>query len=195
MTDAVAPPPEAAERDLVLRVFEHVPHPRYEHHQLVGPATQAQAAAAVHGTGFFGRINSFLGLKITIIIGTMWAAYIFAIIALLSLPQAITSHNLVIIVAWISSNFLQLVLLPIIIVGQNIQAKAADTRAEDTYKDAEAIMHECLELQQHLLEQDKLLLQQISQLRALTGAPATAGAAGVTTAAAGAGAASGPAPS
>ena len=44
--------------------------------------------------------------------------------------------------AWVAQTFLQLVLLPIIIVGQNIQAKAADKRAEDTYKDAETVIKE-----------------------------------------------------
>ena len=60
---------------------------------------------------------------------------------------------------WISSSFLQLVLLPIIIVGQNIQAKAADKRAEDTYKDAEAVLHEAAQIQAHLEAQDAALLK------------------------------------
>ncbi|HEX4865046.1 MAG TPA: hypothetical protein VFV02_13325, partial [Acidimicrobiales bacterium] len=54
----------------------------------------------------------------------------------------------------VSSNFLQLILLPIIIVGQNIQAKASDKRSEDTYKDADAILHEAVEIQKHLAAQD-----------------------------------------
>src|SRR5271166_2976337 len=70
----------------------------------------------------FGRFNAKVGLLITVGVGTMVCAYVFAIIALISLPAAINSHNLTIIIAWVSSNFLQLVLLPIIIVGQNIQA-------------------------------------------------------------------------
>ena len=49
-----------------------------------------------------------------------------------------------VIVAWIAQTFLQLVLLPVIIVGQNIQAKAADGRADQTYNDAEAVLHEVL---------------------------------------------------
>ena len=56
-----------------------------------------------------------------------------------------------------SSNFLQLVLLPIIIVGQNIQAKAADARAEATYKDADAVLHEAIEIQKHLEAQDQAI--------------------------------------
>jgi hypothetical protein len=62
-----------------------------------------------------------------------------------------------VIIAWIAQTFLQLVLLPIIIVGQNIQAATADKRAAQTYKDAEAILHECLRLQRHLQAQDKVL--------------------------------------
>ena len=60
----------------------------------------------------------------------MWCAYVFAGIALISLKDNLGSTQALIL--WISSSFLQLVLLPIIIVGQNIQAKAADKRAEGT---------------------------------------------------------------
>jgi len=98
----------------------------------------------------------------------MWAAYVFTAVALLSLPSAISSHNMTIIVAWISSNFLQLILLPIVIVGQNIQAKAADARSEATYKDAEAVLHEAAEIQRHLQAQDNHLhVQDQAALRIL----------------------------
>jgi hypothetical protein len=107
-------------------------------------------------------INGKIGLLITTLVGTMVCGYVFAIIALISLPSAITSHNLTVIIAWISSNFLQLVLLPIIIVGQNLQAKASDKRAEDTYNDAAAVLHEALEIQKHLAAQDLVLSQLIA---------------------------------
>jgi hypothetical protein len=103
------------------------------------------------------RFNTKVGLRITLLVGTMLCGYIFAAIALISLPSAVSSHNLTIIVAWVSSNFLQLVLLPIIIVGQNIQAKAADARAEATYKDADAVLHEAMEIQKHLEAQDQAI--------------------------------------
>jgi hypothetical protein len=61
---------------------------------------------------------------------------------------------LLIIVAWIAQTFLQLVLLPVIIVGQNIQAAASDKRAEDTYRDADAVLHEAMQIQKHLEAQD-----------------------------------------
>ena len=71
----------------------------------------------LQGKTGFARFNAKVGLLITLGVGTMVCAYIFAIIALISLPSAIKSGNLTIIIAWVSSNFLQLVLLPVIIVG------------------------------------------------------------------------------
>ena len=104
-------------------------------------------------------LNGRIGLFITMVVGTMWAAYLFALLALVSLPEAIRSGNRIVIVSWIAQTFLQLVLLPIIIVGQNVQARAADKRTEQTFRDAEAILHECHELQRHLQAQDRVLDQ------------------------------------
>ena len=64
----------------------------------------------------------------------MWCAYVFALVALISLPSALRSGNPIIIVSWIAQTFLQLVLLPIIIVGQNVQAAASDARAESDHE-------------------------------------------------------------
>jgi hypothetical protein len=108
-------------------------------------------------------LNGRVGLFITMVVGTMWAAYLFALLALVSLPAAIRSGNQIVIVGWIAQTFLQLVLLPIIIVGQNVQARAADKRSEQTFRDAEAILHECLELQRHLQAQDQVLDKLVSR--------------------------------
>ena len=87
----------------------------------------------------------------------MWCAYAFACLAFVSLPAAIRSHKAVIMVSWLSQTFLQLVLLSIIIVGQNIQAKAGESQAEATYADAKATLEEAQQIQQHLLAQDEVL--------------------------------------
>jgi len=97
-----------------------------------------------------------VGIKITNGVGTMVCAIVFACLSLVSLPSALKSHNLIIIVGWIAQTFLQLVLLPIIMVGQNFQSKHSETLADEeykttqtTYKDLEhliAINHEQLEL-------------------------------------------------
>ena len=57
-------------------------------------------------------------------------------------------------------------LLPIIIVGQNIQAKASDTRADETYKDAEAVLKEAAMIQEHLTKQDELISRILDSDRA-----------------------------
>ena len=69
----------------------------------------------------------------------MWAAYVFALIAFVSLPQALTAFthgDTVTGVNWLAQSFLQLVLLPIIIVGQQIISAAQDARAEARPRDA-----------------------------------------------------------
>ena len=101
-------------------------------------------------------VNGKIALWITKVVGTMWCAYAFAVIALISLPEAIKS-GVATTIAWIAQTFLQLVLLSIIMVGQDVAAKAADKRSENTFKDAEAILHEALSLQQHLADQDKAI--------------------------------------
>jgi hypothetical protein len=85
----------------------------------------------------FQKINAAVGLRITLLVGTMWAAYLFALLAFYSLPSTIKQHSATVLVLWLSSEFLQLVLLPIIIVGQNVQSRAADARATKTFEDVE----------------------------------------------------------
>src|SRR5437773_5966833 len=147
----------------VAAVFEHIPHP-HTRDMLTG---SAPAPPKVDDERI--GLNGKLGLFLTTIVGTMWAAYLFTVLAMVSFPSAIRSGDSIVIVAWVAQTFLQLVLLPIIIVGQNIQAKAADKRAEQTYKDAEAIMHECLQIQAHLAAQDDAQIKQIAELQKLLG--------------------------
>lgn len=71
----------------------------------------------------------------------MWCAYGFALLALVSLPSAIHGGTATTI-SWIAQTFLQLVLLAVIMVGQDVQAKAADARSQQTFEDAEAILAE-----------------------------------------------------
>ena len=98
------------------------------------------------------KLNRRIGVAITDGVATMWCAYIFAIIALVSLPQAL--HDSFVggfkplpIVTWVAQTFLQLVLLSIILYGQNLQSEKADARAEATFrntKDAEDRLAEIL---------------------------------------------------
>jgi hypothetical protein len=94
---------------------------------------------AVHGGGSLGRFNTWLAVRITKTVGSMWMAYIFAAITLISLPAAIASGQVIVIVAWIAQTFLQLVLLPIIIVGQNVIQETNDARAEADHETLTAV--------------------------------------------------------
>jgi hypothetical protein len=156
----------------MANIYEYVRHPRAAELRASKPVKTSDLRRVNHQNPFV-RFNARFGLKITLVVGTMWAAYVFTIIALFALPSAITQGTYFIIV-WLSSSFLQLVLLPIIIVGQNIQAAAADKRSEDTYKDAEAVLKEAEEIQKHLLAQDQAISDIVTRLEKMMGPAASA---------------------
>jgi hypothetical protein len=113
-----------------------------------------------HSGGPIGRFNAGLAVLITKSVGTMWAAYLFVLIGLVSLPQALDAFlkgDRVTGVAWLSQSFLQLVLLPIIIVGQNIISAAQDERAMADHETLTAL-HAINVRQLKLLEQQEKIL-------------------------------------
>ena len=85
------------------------------------------------------RFNTWLAIHITKVVGTMWCAYAFGVLALISLPAAIRGGTATLI-SWIAQTFLQLVLLSIIMVGQNIAARKSDRQLEQTYRDSEELL-------------------------------------------------------
>src|SRR5262249_31263230 len=102
----------------------------------------------VHGTGVLRGFNTWLAVHVTKSVGSMWAAYAFAALALVSFPAAIASHDVIVIVAWIAQTFLQLILLPIIMVGQNVIQAANDARAEADHDTLLAIHRLTVEVHQ-----------------------------------------------
>src|ERR1035437_3825769 len=74
-----------------------------------------------------------VAIFITKIVGTMWCAIAFTVLALISLPQAIHGGTATTI-SWIAQTFLQLVLLSIIMVGQNLQSRHSELRADADYE-------------------------------------------------------------
>lgn len=140
--------------------FDHVPHPRIAERKKSGPPKRTDALV-----DFNGRF----ALLITTVVGTMWCAYAFAALALVALPSALGGGPLA-TVQWVSQTFIQLVLLSIIMVGQNILGKTADRRAEMTYRDAGATLHEAEQIQAHLRAQDQALDEMLQKLIALEAA-------------------------
>ncbi|MGA2123489.1 MAG: DUF1003 domain-containing protein [Acidimicrobiales bacterium] len=155
------------------KIYEYIRHPRANELAHLHRPFRVNDLREPSSGNFLAKLNARVGLRVTLVVGTMWCAYLFTLIALVALPDALKQGTYFIVV-WLSSSFLQLVLLPIIIVGQNIQAAASDRRAEDTYKDAEAVLHEADEIQKHLLAQDEAITQIVEQLQKLGGAPSGA---------------------
>jgi hypothetical protein len=136
-----------------MSLYQHIPHPHIAMHARRGPVKvedQLPRGNAIQ------RFNARVAVRVTKMVGSMWCAYLFAAFDLLSLPAAIKG-GISTIVAWVAQTFLQLVLLSIIMVGQNVQSAAADKRSEDTYLDAEAVLHESQQIQAHLVAQDMAL--------------------------------------
>lgn len=101
----------------------------------------------------YARFNKRVALGVTAFVGSMTCAWVFCLLALVSLPAVITEAfgvhwfprwlvavGLIALVAWIAQTFLQLVLLSVIMVGQNVQQEASDARAAKTFEDTEAIL-------------------------------------------------------
>jgi ABC-type nickel/cobalt efflux system permease component RcnA len=140
-------------------LFEHHPHPRIAECKKLRPAKTTD-----EHVGFNGRI----ALILTTTVGTMWCAYAFAVLALIVLPDAVKGGMLTTI-QWVSQTFIQLVMLSVIMVGQNILSRASDKRADETYQDAEATLHEAQQIQDHLKAQDDAigtLLDKIAKIEA-----------------------------
>ncbi len=97
----------------------------------------------------YQRINKKLALVITNNVGTMTCTWLFCVISLSSVLAVLyaahiigtvgflTANGFILCVSWISQNFIQLVLLPALMVGQNLQNAAADARASKTFEDVE----------------------------------------------------------
>ena len=141
-------------------LYEHIPHPHVHARKAAGPV---KVADQLDTSNVAARINTRIALWVTKVVGSMWCAYVFGLMDLFSLPTAIRGGSGTLI-SWIAQTFLQLVLLSIIMVGQNVQADAADKRAEATYHDVTVLLHEYAQMQAHLVAQDQLLTKMAEKL-------------------------------
>ena len=122
--------------------------------------TSKSVAGQVHGAGQVGRFNTWLAVNITTSVGTMWAAYVFTLISVGGAVAVITNNAfLTALSVLISQTFLQLVLLPIIIVGQNVISASQDARAEADHITL-TTLHAINVQQLKMLEQQGKMLQQ-----------------------------------
>ena len=81
----------------------------------------------------FASFNDRVADRITTGLSSMWTAYVFTIVALVSLPAALATHSLIVIVAWFAQTFVQLVALSILGAGQDKAAKWTAAELRETH--------------------------------------------------------------
>ena len=136
-------------------LFRHEPHQHQPRN--VNLLMEAEQATA----GF----NARLAVALTKYTGTMWTAYVFAGIGIGSLVGVFTnSVFLGLLFGSISSYFLQLVLLPIIMTGQNVLGRKAELQADEAFNTTMSTYHDIEQIMQHLLAQDAELLHHTKML-------------------------------
>jgi uncharacterized membrane protein len=145
--------------------FVHHPHPHTEQRKLQPPPKVAD-----QHIGLNGRI----GAAITRSVGTMWAVYIAVVVMIAWMILAgaawgplhkIDPYPFAFLL--FLGNIVQLLLMFVIMVGQQVLGAASDKRAVVTYQDAEAILHECLQMQEHLTAQDGAMERTLQRLEDL----------------------------
>src|SRR5580704_17276144 len=147
-------PPDAASPATAGPLAATPPHAVKTRHHL-SRAVRLDPAEIRHAMSEVEGFNAKLAVIITHAVGSMAMAYIFCLISLTSLPAVLieagvltpgdvpkflTKPGLILIVAWVAQTFIQLVLLSIIMVGQDVQSIASDARSENTFKDTQAII-------------------------------------------------------
>jgi hypothetical protein len=99
----------------------------------------------------YQRFNKKTALWLTKNVFTMTCFWVFCFFSLLVIPSVLfamgiihtkmflTTFGFELLMTWMLSTFIQLVLLPAIGVGQNLQSSASDARSEKQFNDTEDI--------------------------------------------------------
>ena len=106
-------------------------------------------------------LNRRIAERITGFVSTMWCAYIFAALALISLPSAMRNDDVIVKVDWVAQTFLQLVLISIIMVGQKKSSESVEKMIAETHAAALAEFE--------LAKEARIVAnQELAELKALT---------------------------
>ncbi len=137
-------------------LFHHEPHP---HVPVNVNAVQKEEQKE-------GGFNTLLAVWLTQHVGSMWTAYTFVILAVIGLLAILgyLSPTVALLVAWTSQTLIQLVLLPVIMVGQNVLGRKSELLAEEQFKTTMSTYHDIEEIMKHLSAQDSELLHQTKML-------------------------------
>ncbi len=111
-------------------------------------------------------VNTRIAVGLTKSVGTMWTAYSFAVLAIIGLLAILgwLPALVALLVVWASQTFIQLVMLPILSVGQNVLGRHAELMAEEQFNTTMNTYHHIEEIMQHLSAQDAELLRHTKML-------------------------------
>ncbi len=145
------------EQDRVLNrgisLVERQPHPWIADREVTPPPMVEDQYV-----GLNGRIAAWITRRV----GSMWAFYVAALFQFgwigLSVIGIITFDPYPFAFLLFLSSLAQLIFMFVIMVGQEVLGRAGDKRAQQTYLDAEAVLHETARLQEHLTAQDRLIV-------------------------------------
>jgi len=154
---------------------DKTPAPLYQH----APRPHApKNANAVHQTEApvtgMAAVNQQVAVLLTAKVGSMWTAYVFTALALFGLlgVLAILSPSVYTLIAWLSQTLIQLVLLPVIMVGQNVLNRKSELQADEQFHAVLNTQHDAEQVMRHLAAQDAELLKQTALLTQLATAHA-----------------------
>ena len=149
-------PPQAHPHHQTRSLFHHEPHQHQPRN-----VNEAQAAERL-------SVNDRIAVYVSKNVGTMICAYIFAAIGIGSLVGALTNNTLLaLLLGSLSGYFIQLVLLPVIMVGQNVQARHSELLAEETFRTTMSTYHDIEQVMHHLSIKDAELLRHAKMLEDL----------------------------
>ncbi len=137
-------------------LFQHNPYPYKPRNVNAVHRAKLEASGA----------NTRIAVGLTKGVGTMWTAYTFALLAIVGLLAilGVLSPLVATLVIWASQTFIQLVMLPILSVGQNVLGHHAELQADEQFNTTQKTYHDIEEIMQHLAAQDAELLKHTKML-------------------------------
>ncbi len=138
-------------------LYEHKIHPH-----------RPQNANWLHAEQIAERFNTRLAVRLTRLVSAMPTAYLFTVLSLIGLfgLLGLLSPFVFLLTTWLSQQFLQLVFLPILAVGQNVLNQKQEIQSDETFSTTQKIDHDLTELRRHLDAQDAKILTILKHLEA-----------------------------
>ena len=152
----IVPQTQAHPHHRTSALFDHEHHPYHPRNVNLLHGAEQKAAG----------VNTRIAVGLTKTVGTMWTAYTFGALAVVGLMAIIglLSPIVALLVVWISQTFLQLTLLPIIMVGQNVLGRKSELQADEQFNTTMSSYNDIEQVMQHLSAQDAELLRHTRML-------------------------------